>query len=255
MTLLEDEEWSQWSDREIARQCAVSDRFVNKMRAESVTANGSQSEPPPPRTYTTKHGTTATMNTSNIGKRRDDAERAEQVALWIQLTEEKQEAERQAMARADARNIERESDYRMDADEVSRQVGAKPQGGRVQSSQVGKNESKREDGKGHRKEGGVEAARKELGVSRGTAHRAVKIASIPAEVLAALAISERVLCLGCSVLSFCDKTVSPSGLFCFSVSARLAAPTFAKSSLLASCSSMRHATESRRGRFGGLGSC
>ena len=43
-TLLRDEEWSKWSDREIARRCAVSDRFVNKMRPE-VTANGSQLEP------------------------------------------------------------------------------------------------------------------------------------------------------------------------------------------------------------------
>ena len=42
--LLRDPEWSQWSDREIARQCGVSDRFVNKVRDElSPTANSSQS--------------------------------------------------------------------------------------------------------------------------------------------------------------------------------------------------------------------
>jgi len=40
------------------------------------------------------------------------AERAEQIALWVQLTEEKQERERQ---------------------EVSRQVDAKPEGGRPES--------------------------------------------------------------------------------------------------------------------------
>jgi len=40
--LLRDPEWSQWSDREIARVCEVSDRFVNTMRHE-MTANGSQS--------------------------------------------------------------------------------------------------------------------------------------------------------------------------------------------------------------------
>jgi len=33
-TLLLDEEWCQWSDRAIARQCQVSDRFVNKIRKE-----------------------------------------------------------------------------------------------------------------------------------------------------------------------------------------------------------------------------
>lgn len=33
-TLLRDEEWSQWSDREIARQCHVNDKTVGKIRAE-----------------------------------------------------------------------------------------------------------------------------------------------------------------------------------------------------------------------------
>lgn len=42
-TLLKDPEWSQWSDREIARRCNVSDRFVNPIRAE-LSANGSQME-------------------------------------------------------------------------------------------------------------------------------------------------------------------------------------------------------------------
>ena len=70
MTLLRDEEWAQWSDREIARRCGVSDRFVNSIRA-SVTANRSQSEPAE-RTYTTKHGTTATMNTENIGRKKPE---------------------------------------------------------------------------------------------------------------------------------------------------------------------------------------
>jgi len=61
LTLLNDAEWSKWSDREIARRANVSDRFVNGLRP--VTANV-RSE----RTYTTKHGTTATMNTAAIGK-------------------------------------------------------------------------------------------------------------------------------------------------------------------------------------------
>jgi len=64
-TLLRDDEWSQWSDREIARRCGVSHPFVAAIRAELVTGNDYQSE----RTYTTKHGTTTTMSTGNIGRR------------------------------------------------------------------------------------------------------------------------------------------------------------------------------------------
>lgn len=64
MTLLNDAEWVKWSDREIARRCAVHHDMVGKLRpslAETASEDNS-------RTYTTKHGTTATMNTTNIGK-------------------------------------------------------------------------------------------------------------------------------------------------------------------------------------------
>jgi len=60
MKLLNDDEWSQWSDREIARRCAVSHMTVNRLR-EEMSLSQSYSEPVEPRTYTTKHGTTATM--------------------------------------------------------------------------------------------------------------------------------------------------------------------------------------------------
>jgi len=70
MTLLEDAEWSAWSDREIARRCAVDNSTVSRMRASLLQCDSEPSEPPTPRTYTTKHGTTATMNTANIGKAR-----------------------------------------------------------------------------------------------------------------------------------------------------------------------------------------
>jgi hypothetical protein len=66
MTLLRDEEWSQWSDSEIARRCAVTHPFVGKLRASLVTVS---SDPPAVRTYTTKHDTQATMNTAGIGRR------------------------------------------------------------------------------------------------------------------------------------------------------------------------------------------
>lgn len=64
MALLNDAEWSAWSNVEIARRCNVSDMTVKRVRDElSPPQSGSDS-----RTYTTKHGTTATMNTTNIGR-------------------------------------------------------------------------------------------------------------------------------------------------------------------------------------------
>ena len=75
LRLLEDDEWAKWSDREIARQCVVSAPFVATVK-ESLTVN-SYSEPGPTaeRTYTTKHGTTATMNTENIGRQGTEPQR------------------------------------------------------------------------------------------------------------------------------------------------------------------------------------
>jgi len=73
-TLLRDEEWSQWSDREIARRCRVSHQFVSNIRPSLSTVdseNGTSTE----RTYTTKHGTAATMNVD--GQRQAANERAQ----------------------------------------------------------------------------------------------------------------------------------------------------------------------------------
>lgn len=61
MTLLQDEEWRQWSDYKIAEACHVSRSLVQSMRS-SLALKTSE------KTYITKHGTTATMDTSNIGK-------------------------------------------------------------------------------------------------------------------------------------------------------------------------------------------
>ena len=63
IVLLNDDEWLAWSDREIARRCGVHHDTVGKLRT-SLAKTDSE-----PRTYTTKHGTTATMDTTNIGKR------------------------------------------------------------------------------------------------------------------------------------------------------------------------------------------
>jgi hypothetical protein len=62
LTLLGDEEWGQWSDREIARRCGVSDPFVGNLRQRSPLTVRSDEE----RTYTTKHGTQASMRVQNL---------------------------------------------------------------------------------------------------------------------------------------------------------------------------------------------
>jgi hypothetical protein len=64
-TLLNDETWQQWSGNEIARRCGVSEFMVRQVRAaqpsiKSKSENNS-------RTYKTRHGTEATMKTSEIG--------------------------------------------------------------------------------------------------------------------------------------------------------------------------------------------
>lgn len=63
LTLLRDEEWVKWSDREIARRAGVDNSFVSRLRKD-VTVDEQQLE----RTYTTRHGTVATMATANIGR-------------------------------------------------------------------------------------------------------------------------------------------------------------------------------------------
>lgn len=94
LRLLEDDEWAKWSDREIARRCKVHHTTVSRVKADvaafwsgeakdaggkyrpgrevvfnsgivdNITGDVASEE----RTYTTKHGTVATMDTSAIGK-------------------------------------------------------------------------------------------------------------------------------------------------------------------------------------------
>lgn len=64
--MLRDAEWSQWSDREIGRQCAVSHMFVSNLRKE-LSVNGLQI--PAERTVQ-RAGQTYQQNTQNIGANR-----------------------------------------------------------------------------------------------------------------------------------------------------------------------------------------
>lgn len=68
LIMLKDEEWSQWSNREIAKRCGVSEYLV-RQTLENLTAIKSQSESRS-RTYTTRHGTSARMKTGNINRNR-----------------------------------------------------------------------------------------------------------------------------------------------------------------------------------------
>jgi len=88
MRLLEDAEWGQWSDREIARRCGVSYMTVSRMRpslsqsdSEEGKTYGELCGEAQTRAYTTKHGTTATMNTSNIGKSSSTDDEYEEVVI------------------------------------------------------------------------------------------------------------------------------------------------------------------------------
>lgn len=73
--LLEDTEWSAWSDREIARRCHVSDPFVGKVRDEiAPKATANISSEPEARTYRDKHGNTSTMKTGGINRDRQPSE-------------------------------------------------------------------------------------------------------------------------------------------------------------------------------------
>jgi len=65
--LLEDAEWGSWSDRSIGRATVTSHSFVAKIRGSLTGFIASE------RIYTTKHGTEAVMDTSNIGKSQNQA--------------------------------------------------------------------------------------------------------------------------------------------------------------------------------------
>jgi len=67
LTMLEDDEWSRWTDREIAKRCCVNNATVSRARASLLQCN-SENTSHKPRTYRTKHGTIARMKTANIGR-------------------------------------------------------------------------------------------------------------------------------------------------------------------------------------------
>jgi len=67
MVLLNDPEWQEWSDREIARRCCVSHDFVNRMR-KSICHSMTDTKLNKDR-KAQRGGKTYTVNTTNIGKK------------------------------------------------------------------------------------------------------------------------------------------------------------------------------------------
>ncbi|MBX3044866.1 MAG: ParB-like nuclease domain-containing protein [Ignavibacteriae bacterium] len=73
LTLLNDDEWKEYSDVKIAELCNVHQTFVLKIRHELKELTYdiiSDNSKPAVKTYINKHGQTAQMNVSNIGKKR-----------------------------------------------------------------------------------------------------------------------------------------------------------------------------------------
>jgi hypothetical protein len=68
MKLLQDAEWSHWSDREIAKHAKVDHKTVARFREEIVPVRVTGDFPSERRTFKSKHGTVATMNTAAIGR-------------------------------------------------------------------------------------------------------------------------------------------------------------------------------------------
>jgi ParB-like chromosome segregation protein Spo0J len=62
MTLLDDLEWAEWSDREIARKCNVSFMTVGRVRK---SLNIEQTD----KKFINRHGTESVMKTENVGKK------------------------------------------------------------------------------------------------------------------------------------------------------------------------------------------
>lgn len=66
LRLLNDDEWSQWNDSEIARQCKVSHTFVAKLRSEHLATLQDSRK-------VQRGGTTYTQDTKKIGGKKQDA--------------------------------------------------------------------------------------------------------------------------------------------------------------------------------------
>lgn len=110
LTLLNDFEWSMWSDREIARACAVSATFVGTVRESLGEETKSEKK------YKTRHGTEAVMDTTNIGKSK--SVKAEEKPVETDITDD----EIAILAEENERLNDRLAVAAMDATEEEKQL-------------------------------------------------------------------------------------------------------------------------------------
>jgi hypothetical protein len=101
MTMLADPEWARWSDREIARQCAVSHEFVRQIREPSVNVDRY------PRTVT-RNGTTYEMNMSGLWQANQERESDEATELVEKTLTRLQDSGEEITSVADLKRTMRE---------------------------------------------------------------------------------------------------------------------------------------------------
>jgi hypothetical protein len=136
--LLEDAEWAAWSDSAIAKQCAVSGRFVGLVRADlkahserfNVSPDGTpvQAEPTE-RKVTTKHGTETTMKVDKIGKTKAEPTEATEPATADtepkkQWKAAKPDPEAEAVAKAEADALAQEAHGDVDMGQMLEELQA-----------------------------------------------------------------------------------------------------------------------------------
>ncbi|OAN71265.1 hypothetical protein A8B82_21055 [Sulfitobacter sp. EhC04] len=99
--LLQDEEWSKWSQTDIAKTCNVSREFVNRVSQEIPSSDRSQDTS----RKVTRGGTTYTINTANIGQAKITKEDPETAPLRVKVHHT--EPEKIKVGRIEFRHTER----------------------------------------------------------------------------------------------------------------------------------------------------
>ena len=117
--LLRDEEWAQWSDREIGRRAHVSHVLVAKLR--DLTGNVSSE-----RKFQTKHGAVATMDTAAIGRRAaaDATLRAVPVEALTQFLSDRHRAKQEGKKAARDASVQKLADKIADGNAALAAAGA-----------------------------------------------------------------------------------------------------------------------------------
>ena len=132
--VLADEAWREWSDRIIAKRCGVSHPLVAKIRIECTPETDTSKQ----RTYRTKHGTVARMNTAKIGagskidpavrvtlEETNVADNREEVRRLASLQPEQQKQVAERLVLGSARTV-KQAKRALDMDGLKEQVAQAP---------------------------------------------------------------------------------------------------------------------------------